>query len=88
MADVVLRGVLFSLLFILAMKGMQHVAESRFGFAISNTMITWLCFVSIAIAFFGKAFSSTKLTIVFFAMTVVAFSLGALVQAGKRDREN
>jgi hypothetical protein len=88
MNEIVLRAILFSSLFVLSMKGMQYVVENKFGFAISNRMVSWLCFVTIAIALVGKAFSSTKLTVVFFAMALVAFFLGALIQAGKKDREN
>lgn len=89
MTEIVLRGILFSLLFVLGMKGMQYVAREKYGLVISNTMIAWMSFLVIVVAVFdGKLLSNTTRTVIYFAGMFVAFSLGALFQAAKKDREN
>lgn len=82
---VVLRAVLLSVFFVLAMKGMQYVARDKFGLVISNVMITWISSVVIAIAIFdGKLFSNMTRAVVYFAGMFVAFLLATLVQASKK----
>lgn len=84
----VLRAIVFSLLFVLAMKGTQYVAQSRFELGISNAMIALMSFLVIAVAVLdGKLFSSLTKTTVYFLGMFIIFSAGALLDAARRRKD-
>lgn len=83
----VLRAIVFSLLFVLALKGAQYVAGNRFSFVVPNRIIALWSLLVITVGVLGKAFLSTRFALGYFAATLTGFLLASTVEAYRRNRK-